>query len=196
MTLSTVWFKVHNVAMFLYFRCPNDSTVKFHPAHSLSAQRFSLEAFKFIADHPFVFIHCHVILCNATDPSSKCAKKCQSRVRQTREVSDHMIDDVYHLAQGPLHLSRKKREEKADKAANNSGESINRVLGIKRGVFCYQSKFGYHGIVFDRLCTSASYPCKKAEKAVVHMLRFWRYYDLCTSHRLCKTSSYDSSLSI
>ncbi|XP_068754317.1 ZP domain-containing protein-like [Montipora capricornis] len=108
---------------FIAKGCPNDSTVKFHPAHSLSAQRFSLEAFKFIADHPFVFIHCHVILCNATDPSSKCAKKCQSRVRQTREVSDHMIDDVHHLAQGPLHLSRKRREEKADKAANKSGSN-------------------------------------------------------------------------
>ena len=48
-----------------------------------------------------------------------------------------MTDDVYHLAQGPLHLSRKRREEKADKAANKSGESINRGLGRKRrGIFC------------------------------------------------------------
>ena len=52
-------------------------------------------------------------------------------------MSDRMTDDVYHLAQGPLHLSRKRREEKADKAPNKSGESINRELGIKkRGIFC------------------------------------------------------------
>ena len=67
-----------NLKDFTFIRCPNDNTVKYHAAPSISAQRFSMEAFKFIADHPFVFVHCHVIVCNGTDPGSKCSKKCPS----------------------------------------------------------------------------------------------------------------------
>ena len=96
---------------FTFIRCPNDITVKYHSAPSVSAQRFSLEAFKFIADHPFVFVHCHVIVCNGTDKDSKCAKKCPSSGRERREVSDGAAG-TYYLAQGPLHLAREKREKK------------------------------------------------------------------------------------
>ena len=58
----------------LSFRCPNDVTVQYHSSPSVSAQRFSLEAFKFIAGHPFVFVHCHVTVCNATDLDSQCVQ--------------------------------------------------------------------------------------------------------------------------
>ena len=96
--------------------------MKYHSAPSASAQRFSLEAFKFIADHPFVFVNCHVIVCNATDPGSKCAKKCSPGGRGRREVNDDMTDDVYSLAQGPLHLVRTKREEKSGGTIDKNGE--------------------------------------------------------------------------
>ena len=105
---------------FTFIRCPNDNTVKFHAVPSVSAQRFSLEAFKFIADHPFVFVHCHVIVCNGNDPESKCAKKCPSSGRGRREVSDHM-SDAYSLSQGQLHLARQRREEKIVNSLNKSG---------------------------------------------------------------------------
>ena len=101
-------------------RCPSDVTVKYHTAPSVSAQRFSLEAFKFIADHPFVFVHCHVIVCNGTDRGSQCAKRCPSSGRGRREVSDHM-SDVFSLAQGPLHLAREKPEEKRGNVLDKSG---------------------------------------------------------------------------
>ena len=103
------------------FSCPSDLTVKYHSAPSVSAQRFSLEAFKFIADHPFVFVHCHVVVCNATDPGSQCVKSCPSGGRAKREVTGHMTDEVYSLSQGPLHLGLEKREEKRDSALENSG---------------------------------------------------------------------------
>ncbi|EDO29830.1 predicted protein, partial [Nematostella vectensis] len=56
--------------------CPVDKTVRFHKSPRKTKERFSLEAFKFLGDHPFVFIHCHVIVCNANDPNSRCAKGC------------------------------------------------------------------------------------------------------------------------
>ena len=96
--------------------------MKYYSTSSVSAQRFSLEAFKFIADHPFVFVYCHVIVCNATDPRSNCTKKCPPSGRGKREVSDHMTNDVYSLALGPLHLAREKREEKSDNTVDKSGE--------------------------------------------------------------------------
>ncbi len=101
-------------------RCLNDVTVKYNSVPSVSAQRFSLEAFKFIADHPFVFVNCHVIVCNATNPDSQCAKKCPSCGRRRREVSDHM-SKVYTLAQGPLHVAREKREKRHGKVLDKSG---------------------------------------------------------------------------
>jgi len=107
---------------FITKGCPIDNTVKYHAAPSVSAQRFSLEAFKFIADHPFVFVHCHVIVCNGTDPGSKCSKKCPSSGRGRREVRDHM-SGVYSLSQGPLHLARQRREEKSANGLNKSGSS-------------------------------------------------------------------------
>ncbi|KAL9968064.1 hypothetical protein ACROYT_G026391 [Oculina patagonica] len=115
--------------VFIRKGCPNDVTVKYHSAPSVSAQRFSLEAFKFIADHPFVFVHCHVIVCNATDPDSQCTKKCPSSGRGRRAVSDH-VTDVYYLAQGPLHLAREKREETRGNGLHKSGSSSTVLMAL------------------------------------------------------------------
>ncbi|PFX22810.1 Oncoprotein-induced transcript 3 protein [Stylophora pistillata] len=108
---------------FIKKGCPSDVTVNYHSASSLSAQRFSLEAFKFIADHPFVFVHCHVIVCNATNPASQCVKKCSSSDREKRAMSGHVTNDVYSLAQGPIHLARGKRERKEKNAFDKIGSS-------------------------------------------------------------------------
>ena len=111
-----------NQGVTLFLRFPNDVTVKYYSGPSSSAQWFSLEAFKFIADHPFVFVHCHVIVCNATNPASQCAKICPSTGRGKRVVSDHVIDDVYSLAQGPIHLAGGKRERKKENAFAKNGK--------------------------------------------------------------------------
>ena len=92
-------------------RCPSDATLQYHSAPLAGVQRFSLEAFKFIADHPFVFLHCHVILCNASDPGSICNKSCSAEGdRRRREVSPQE-NDVYTLGEGPIYLARGKEEE-------------------------------------------------------------------------------------
>ena len=95
--------------------------MKYLSPPSVSTQRFSLEAFKFIADHPFVFVHCHVVVCNATDPGSQCAKKCSSSGRGKRETNDH-VADKFLLTQGPLHLARgEQRQEKRGNVLDKSG---------------------------------------------------------------------------
>ena len=47
-------------------------------ARAASSQRFSLGVFKFIVDHSFAFVHCQVVLGNATSLGSRCTKKCSS----------------------------------------------------------------------------------------------------------------------
>ncbi|CAH3026059.1 unnamed protein product, partial [Porites evermanni] len=79
--------------------CPVDDTVELYPSPT-GTFRFSLEAFEFV-DEPFVFVHCHVIVCNATDPQSRCARGCEKKPRLRREVQHHKI---YSLVQGPMTL--------------------------------------------------------------------------------------------
>ncbi|KAL9968062.1 hypothetical protein ACROYT_G026388 [Oculina patagonica] len=132
---------------FIRKGCPNDVTVNYHSAPSVSAQRFSLEAFKFIADHPFVFVHCHVIVCNATDPDSQCAKKCPSSGRGRRAVSDH-VTDVYSLVQGPLHLAREKREETRRNGLDKSGSSLTFLMALL--VMCVACLTGTALMIFKK----------------------------------------------
>ena len=57
-------------------------------ARAVSLQRFSLGVFEFIADHSFAFVHCQVVLGNATAPGSRCTKKCSSSDQRKRTVTD------------------------------------------------------------------------------------------------------------
>ena len=77
--------------------CAVDDTVKTYSSPQGSF-RFGLEAFEFV-DQPFVFIHCHTVICNASDAQSRCSQGCQKNARVTRDVEDH---NVYSLAQGPI----------------------------------------------------------------------------------------------
>ena len=101
---------------FYSHRCSvdDDDTLKFHPRPDPQSQRFSLEAFQYVSKLPYVFFHCKVQICNATDPNSRCAQGCVSRGRRSAKPLPESADDTYALAQGPLTLNREKREAEAD----------------------------------------------------------------------------------
>lgn len=62
-----------------------------------------------------------MILCNATDPDSECAKECSSHDGIARRaVSDH-VTKVYSLVQGPLYLVREQQEETLENGLDNTG---------------------------------------------------------------------------
>ena len=96
----------------------DDDTLKFHPSPSDQCQRFSLEAFQYVSKHPYVFFHCKVQICNATDPNSRCQQGCVSRRRRSAKPLPESADGIYALAQGPLTLNREKREAEADEAVD------------------------------------------------------------------------------
>ena len=108
--------------MLIYFSCAVDDTVKFLPAPT-GYYRFSMEAFEFVK-HPFVFIHCHVIICNASDTQSRCARGCESDSRRRREAGEQRF---YSLAQGPITIDDSEEFEQSDdetapKQLENVGE--------------------------------------------------------------------------
>ena len=70
------------------------------PSTAVGISRFTTEGFKFTADHPFVFIHCHIRICDAGNPNSRCAQGCIKKPRKRRDVSSD--DKLYPLVQGPL----------------------------------------------------------------------------------------------
>ena len=61
-------------------------------------------------------------ICNATDPTSRCAKKCPSRDK--RSVDGDALNDgmpLYSLAQGPV-LLRKETDDEGASRFVRSGE--------------------------------------------------------------------------
>ncbi|CAH3182653.1 unnamed protein product, partial [Porites lobata] len=99
--------------------CAVDNTVEFHHPPNPQNQRFSLEAFQYVGKHPYVFMHCRVKICNATDPNSRCARGCVKRELRSVETLHETADNVYSLAQGPLTLDREKRVANADEAVKS-----------------------------------------------------------------------------
>ena len=96
--------------MFSFFRCAADDTVKFLPSPT-GYYRFTIEAFEFV-NEPFVFIHCHLLICNASDTGSRCAKGCHKKGRVKRQLENY--EEVYSLAQGPIMLDLPEESEQQD----------------------------------------------------------------------------------
>ena len=88
-----------------------DKTVKFHPINDKRIQKFSLEAFAFLGDHMFVYMHCRVKICNASDPNSRCAQGCIRRAKRAVTTLESKDDEVT-LAQGPF--MREDSDEKTE----------------------------------------------------------------------------------
>ena len=75
-------------------------------------ERFSLEAFKFLGNNPFVYMHCKVKVCDADDPNSRCAQGCLRNSRRRRSLyTQETNDEEYLLAQGPFMRGAEKSDE-------------------------------------------------------------------------------------
>jgi len=104
-------FLLNNYSFLFSYRCAVDKTVKFHPTNDKRTQKFSLEAFAFVGDHMFVYMHCTVKICNASDPKSRCAQGCIRRAKRAVTTLDSEDDEVT-LAQGPF--MREDNDEKTE----------------------------------------------------------------------------------
>lgn len=98
--------------MLFFYSCPTDRTVQYHKTVIKQEQRFSLKAFQFVnVENPeFVYIHCTVVVCNATDINSMCNKDCYAEVtnRYKRSIRYSRPVHVDILSQGPIFKPNKK----------------------------------------------------------------------------------------
>ncbi|RMX56740.1 hypothetical protein pdam_00021207 [Pocillopora damicornis] len=92
--------------------CCVDKTTKFVPTPKTEESRFSIEGFKFIADHPFVFLHCQMRICDSDDLNSRCSQGCLKGSREKRDANNE--DKLYSLVQGPLTIDDDVEETKAN----------------------------------------------------------------------------------
>lgn len=116
------------------FRCSADETLEMIPTDDRRIQKFSLEAFAFVGDHPFVYMHCLVKVCRASNPNSRCAKGCiRGRGKRSAMVEDSTDDEAY-LVQGPFELEQEPKKQddetqiektiKEDQALEKSGKLL------------------------------------------------------------------------
>ena len=96
------------------FRCAVDNTVKFIHTADKRTQRFSIEAFSFVGDHQFVYMHCKVMVCNAADPHSRCAQGCVRRGKRSL-ITQESNDEEINMSQGPFMRGDDEEETKLEK---------------------------------------------------------------------------------
>ncbi|KAK3699746.1 hypothetical protein QZH41_015591, partial [Actinostola sp. cb2023] len=101
--------------VFLDEGCPRDDTMVYNYAINRK-QNFTIKAFRFIADHPVVYLHCLLMVCHSSSNSSKCATGCRKKIRRKREIArDRALgreSSLYHLASGPLTLQKTNEDTK------------------------------------------------------------------------------------
>ena len=108
------------------YRCAIDDTVEFIETADERMQRFKLESFSFVGDHPFVYMHCRVKICNATDPNSRCEQGCLHERRKRSLYSQGSNDEEAYLAQGPFMLPDQEANDQetltGERDVENSGK--------------------------------------------------------------------------
>ena len=99
-------------------------------------QKFKFEAFSFIGDNQFVYLHCKVLVCNATDPNSRCAQGCVQREKRALATQISKDEEV-HVSQGPFMRGDDEEETKLEETVKDmrdtgkSGEFIHREFNVR-----------------------------------------------------------------
>ena len=116
----------------VFTRCPVDETVKMEASPSPHKKRFSVEAFKFVGDFPFVYLHCSVVVCRASDPDSRCSKGC---------VPGLHVNPPWDV------MEKLKKQEQAEHRAKRALQNENPNYLITRGPFSLDEETANDGPV-------------------------------------------------
>ena len=107
--MSLTELKTFFVTIFVIdFSCDKDETIR-HYSYGLSrVQRFSMQAFRFISEHRFVYLHCDLVVCYIYDYNSTCSRSTSCPRRYRRDVDERLHDSsrVYSLSFGPVMLGK------------------------------------------------------------------------------------------
>jgi len=119
--------------------CPVDSTVTYYSAPR-GTRRFSFDTFQFSGDYgTFVYLHCNLVVCNASKPTSRCSVDCLSLEfpRRKRAAEDEKGVARAGLTEGPFILRREPIAEARDEyREKESSLNVNTVVVIAMAAFC------------------------------------------------------------
>lgn len=118
------------------YRCKQDDTVTFIQTEDKQTQHFSIEAFSFLGDHQFVFMHCRVKICNATDPQSRCAQGCLQQRRKRSLWTNLGRDEEYSVSHGPF--MRKDEEEQVRDFQDSTDDLLKKNIKGKPLIINYR----------------------------------------------------------
>ena len=91
------------------FSCAVDSTVTYYSAPTRGTRRFSFDTFQFTGEYgSFVYLHCNLIVCNASKPTSRCSVNCLNLEfpRKKRATEEEKGVARAGLTEGPFILMR------------------------------------------------------------------------------------------
>ncbi|XP_067684965.1 deleted in malignant brain tumors 1 protein-like isoform X2 [Haliotis asinina] len=104
--------------------CAHDSTLTFTNVSDVTKETLTLETFKFVNSSSMVYFHCEVLVCNASDPKSRCQHGCLTPSKQKRDAGESGESDFgqeahltsQQLSAGPIRIANKrsKRSPKFD----------------------------------------------------------------------------------
>ena len=105
-----------SLPVFFHFSCDNDTTIQHFGYGMRSVQRFSIQAFRFLTQHRFVYMHCDLVVCNRKYLNSTCARGNTCSRRYRRDVNRMSSSDdssrMYPLSFGPLMYSKESDDDK------------------------------------------------------------------------------------
>ncbi|PFX27261.1 Oncoprotein-induced transcript 3 protein [Stylophora pistillata] len=122
--------------IFLQRGCKLDATLNY--SYSISSkQRFSIQAFRFIEEHPVVHLHCEVLACHRNTARSRCLQGC-SRYRGRRdEVPGSESTQMYKISSGPIKFQKGSsgtNREKKSEAETQTNMGIITVAAASGGI--------------------------------------------------------------
>ncbi|KAL9988076.1 hypothetical protein ACROYT_G002476 [Oculina patagonica] len=145
--------------IFLQRGCGLDSTLNY--SYSISSkQRFSIQAFRFIEDHPVVHLHCEVLACHRNTARSRCLQGCSRNRGRRDEEPGSESTQVYEMSSGPLTFKKKsigKVDKKAEAQTNMApitavaaAGGVFLLLAIALAVAVIHVKKHFKGALADR----------------------------------------------
>lgn len=113
-------------------RCPIDDTVAFHPTLN-SRQRYSMQAYKYLANSTSVFFHCLVFLCHKSSSNSKCHYGCAgNNVNRGKRAVPNEYSDPSNMYMLDLQVVM---ADKESQTKGRSGSTDYKFYGLAGG-FC------------------------------------------------------------
>ncbi|XP_031424565.1 CUB and zona pellucida-like domain-containing protein 1 [Clupea harengus] len=102
--------------------CNVDETIKVYPG-SLTDFNFEIQAFKFTGELDEVFISCAVILCEASNPNSRCNQGCVNSTSSRRKRESGLETASHFLTQGPFRVARDGQRRSGERL-NDDSETV------------------------------------------------------------------------